>query len=204
MNIWSLFLQGIVLGIAAAATPGAFQVYLITQSIIHGFKQGKQIALAPLISDPPIVIIVLLFLNQLPRSFMKVVSIAGGIFVIYLAVSTYIKWRKSSTINIDQHQTFRGNIFRGAIINILSPGLYLYWTLVNGPLLLSALQQSYLSGVSFLIGFYGLFIGGMLAMAALFAQFRRLGDKFISGMQLISAIILASFGIFLLLRSTIY
>jgi threonine/homoserine/homoserine lactone efflux protein len=200
MTMWSFFIQGIALGLAAAATPGAFQAYLITQSIINGFKKGSVIAFAPLISDPPVVIIVVLFLNQLPQSFLKVVSIAGGLFVIYLAYGTFKRWRTYSGDFSHESQTTRGNIFRGAILNILSPGLYLYWTLVNGPLLISAFEQSRLHGSVFLIGFYGLFIGGMLLIAALFAQTRRLGEKFIKVMLLVSTMTLAAFGIYLILR----
>lgn len=201
MTVWSLFLQGVALGIAAAATPGAFQAYLITQSIIGGFKKGGIVAFSPLISDPPVVIIVVLFLNQLPESFLKTVSLAGGIFVIYLAYNIFRRWRKSSTVIVEESQTSRGYIFRGAILNILSPGLYLYWTLVNGPLLISAIHKSYLHGLSFLMGFYVFFVGGMLIISVIFAQAQRLGEKYLNNILLISTIILATFGIYLFLRS---
>jgi threonine/homoserine/homoserine lactone efflux protein len=201
MDPWFFFLQGIALGVAAAATPGAFQAYLITQSILNGFKRGSVIAFAPMISDPPVVIIVLLFLNQLPQSLMRAISFAGGAFVIFLAYGTFKRWRSSSEALGDESQPDRGNILRAAILNILSPGLYLYWTLVNGPLLISAIQQSAVHGIAFLLGFYGFFVGGMLVIAALFAQTRRLGEKFVRSTLLISTMILAAFGIFLIWRS---
>jgi threonine/homoserine/homoserine lactone efflux protein len=198
---WSFLVQGVALGLAAAATPGAFQAYLITRSILNGFKKGGVIALAPIISDPPAVIIVLLFLNQLPTSFFKVISLAGGGFLFYLAYSTYHHWRSSPIVFGDAQQTTRGNIFRGAIINILSPGLYLYWTLVNGPLLISAIQQSWMHALAFLSGFYGFFIGGMLLIAALVSQTRKLGEKYIKYLLFVSTLTLTVFGIYLIFRS---
>lgn len=197
----SFFFQGAALGLAAAATPGAFQAYLITQSILHGFRSGGVIAFAPLISDPPVVLIVLLALSRFPQSFLKWIGLAGGLFVIYLAVGIYKRWRSPGEIVRNKPQTSKVNLLYGALLNILSPGLYLYWTLVNGPLLISALQKSLYYGIVFLIGFYGFFITGMLIIAALFAQTRRLGEKFIKGLLLVSAITLTAFGIVLIWRS---
>jgi threonine/homoserine/homoserine lactone efflux protein len=74
MSPWSYLIQGIALGLAAAMTPGALQAYLITQSIIYGFKRGSVIAFTPLISDPFVVIVILMSLNQVPQSFLRLIS----------------------------------------------------------------------------------------------------------------------------------
>ena len=58
----------------------------------------------------------------------------------------------------------------------LSPGPYIFWSLVNGPLLLSAWEQSAISAIAFLGSFYGLFVGGNLALIILFSQTQRLGS----------------------------
>jgi threonine/homoserine/homoserine lactone efflux protein len=121
--------------------------------------------------------------------------------VIYLVLSTFKQWYNPTNDFNDKSVSSKVNLFHGAVLNILSPGLYLYWTLVNGPLLISALQESLIHGLAFLIGFYCFFIGGMLIIAALFAQTRRLGEKFIKSMLLISTIILFAFGILLIWRS---
>lgn len=41
---------------------------------------------------------------------------------------------------------------------IISPGPYLFWLTVTGPILLSALRISTLNTAAFLLGFYGVFI----------------------------------------------
>ena len=86
---------------------------------------------------------------------------------------------------------------KGAMMNILSPGVYVFWIFVNGPILLTAFQQSAGYGIAFLIGFYGIFITGLLGIVALFHFAHRFGPRVIRTLTLISVIILAIFGIFL-------
>jgi threonine/homoserine/homoserine lactone efflux protein len=54
MDFIPFFLQGAALGLTAAGSPGAFQAYLINQSLSGGWRRGALVALRPLISDPPI------------------------------------------------------------------------------------------------------------------------------------------------------
>ena len=78
-------LQGAALGFAAALTPGSFQTYLISESLAGGWRRGAPVAFAPLISDLPIILLSLFVLNQLPENFLNVISLAGGVFALYLA-----------------------------------------------------------------------------------------------------------------------
>ena len=81
----SYLLQGAALGITAAATPGPFQAFLINQTLVGGWRRSLPLAFAPLISDPPIILAVILLLNQIPDNFEQLISLAGGAFVLFLA-----------------------------------------------------------------------------------------------------------------------
>ncbi len=215
-------IQGTALGLSAAAAPGPFQTYLISQTLLGGWRRGAPIAFAPLISDPPVVILILLLLNQIPPGFITIITLTGGLFALYLAYGLWRQWRekdKSSSSEVDGETTAsnteklnpdeaisqgsKENGFawritaKGAMMNILSPGVYLFWMFVNGPILLTAFQQSTGYGIAFLIGFYGIFITGLLGIVALFHFAHRLGPRVIRTLTLISVIILALFGIFL-------
>src|SRR5512135_2295362 len=138
----SLFVQGLVLGLTAAASPGPFQTYLVNQTLKKGGVRTLPVAFAPLISDIPIVLVILLLLDQLPDQFLRIVSLAGGVFVLYLSWNLFKGWirpEKSSTKNTDKTQ-FTGqkgvrdrlrqsSLLRGVIMNSLSPGPYTFWTL---------------------------------------------------------------------------
>src|SRR5512136_2858584 len=91
------FLQGAALGLSAAATPGSLQTLLISETLLGGFKRGARITLAPLITDAPIIVAVLLILNQVPPVALRVLSIAGGLFVLYLAWGLLRQWRRDTS-----------------------------------------------------------------------------------------------------------
>jgi threonine/homoserine/homoserine lactone efflux protein len=193
-TLLTFFLQGAALGFTAALAPGPFQTYLISETLAGGWRRGAPIAFVPLITDLPIILFSLFLLNQLPENFLRVISLAGGAFVLYLAWRLWGNWRKGSDeVELDSDNT-QGSFWRGAVVNLLGPGPYLFWALVSGPLLLSALRESILAGAAYLIGFYGVMILSLLGITFLFHQTRRLGPRVVHGLLLISIIILVVFG----------
>lgn len=192
-TLLTYLLQGAALGFAGAITPGTFQTYLISESLAGGFRRAAPIAFAPLISDIPIVILSLLLLNQLPPYFLRVVSLAGGVFALYLAWRLWSSWRSGTAVQMSDDEPKKGSLRRGVIANFLTPGPYLFWTLVSGPILLEAGRQSVAFGAAFLIGFYGIMVAGLLGIALLISQARRLGPQVVRGLLLLSCIILVIF-----------
>jgi len=193
ITILTYLLQGAALGFAGAITPGTFQTYLISESLSGGFRRAAPIAFAPLISDIPIVILSLLLLNQLPQYFLRLISLAGGAFALYLAWRLWSSWRSGTEIQVDEDQPSKGRLRRGVIANFLTPGPYLFWTLVTGPILLEAGRQSVAFGAAFLIGFYSIMVAGLLGIALLISQARRLGPQVVRSLLLLSSIILVIF-----------
>lgn len=195
----ALLVQGAALGLTAASSPGTFQTYLITQTLSRGWRNGAVVALAPLLSDPPIILLVLFLLNNLPPLLTQGISLIGGGFAIYLAWGLWKNWRSGMTANDAPATQGSGSVLgRAMMMNFLSPGPYTFWTLVCGPILLSALEKGPAFGLSFLVGFYTLFIGGMLVLVLLFHQARRLGSRVVRGLTLASIVILTGFGCLLI------
>ncbi|MBT3322967.1 MAG: LysE family transporter [Anaerolineae bacterium] len=149
-------LQGLTLGFAAGAQPGPFQTYLITQTLANGWRKTLIAAFAPLVSDGPIIILAIFVLKQMPESLQRGLYIAGGIFILFLAYSSFREWR-----NFDKNSTEEGkeqNIWKAATMNFLSPGPYIFWSLVSGPIFLQGLTESTTIGIAFMLAFYGAII----------------------------------------------
>ena len=85
-------------------------------------------------------------------------------------------------------------------MNILGPGPWLFWSLINGPNLLLAWAVSPWWGVAYLVSFYGVFIISNIALILIFSSMRSMGEKVRRALLLASAIILAGFGAFQLLQ----
>ena len=65
--------------------PGPFQAFLLSLVARYGWRRAMPAVLAPLVSDPPIVAIVLLVLTRLPEQFLAALRVAGGLFLLFLA-----------------------------------------------------------------------------------------------------------------------
>jgi threonine/homoserine/homoserine lactone efflux protein len=203
-----LMLQGLALGLSAAASPGPLQSFLITQTLAGGWRRGALVALAPLVSDGPIIITLLLLLDRLPDIYLRLIGLAGGLFVLYLAWGLFQQWLQTQTgmpeqlPNPPEKASPAGikALGQGVMMNLLSPGPYTFWAFVNGPILLSAWRQSPAHAGAFLLGFYAALVGGMLVIAGFFHQARRFGSKFVRTLMLISILVLVLFGGLLLYR----
>lgn len=197
-----VFIQGLALGVSASAAPGPFQTYLVNQTLLSGWRKSITISFAPLIADIPIVLISVLLLDQVPASLMDWISAAGGCFILYIAWKSWGQWRQFSHSPLDDPEPTTDNqLLNGILMNLLSPGPYAFWALVNGPLLISAINKSWFNGLVFIIGFYGALITGFMAIALIFSYTRKLGQRYVQGLLLISVIILVLFGCLLLGRA---
>jgi threonine/homoserine/homoserine lactone efflux protein len=198
-NLLSFFLQGAAIGISAGASPGPLQALLLTETLSGGWKRGLPVTLAPLITDAPIILFALVLLNQVPPLFLQIVSLAGGILLLYLAWGNWKQVRTSDFL-VPEKTRDSGGLKKAILMNWLSPHPYIFWTLVNGPILLSGLRQSTLHGGAFLLGFYGIFTGLMALMVVFFNQIRRLGSQVNRGLIIVSTAALVVFAGILFIR----
>jgi threonine/homoserine/homoserine lactone efflux protein len=193
--MWIYLLQGIGYGFAASSQPGPLQTYLISQTLTRGWKQTLPAALAPLISDGPIVTICLLVLSQVPEWLQRGLYIVGGLFILYLAYGTYNSWKN---FNPEDSTKINGqpSVLKTAFMNFLNPGPYLFWSLISGPILIRGWRESPTHGLSFLLGFYLTLISGYALTVLIFGLAQKLGPKVNHVMLGISAIALLGFGLY--------
>lgn len=187
-------LQGLALGFAAGAQPGSFQAYLISQTLCLGWRRAWFAAFAPLVSDGPIVALVLLILSQMPDWFQRALQIVGGLFVLYLAWGAYKAWKAFAPGSETTPRNGPQSLLRAAMMNALSPGPYLFWSLVIGPLIVTTWRENPANALSILVAFYVAMIGLNFTIVLLFGQAARLGNQVRRAMLGISALALAGFG----------
>lgn len=189
-------IQGIGYGFAAAVQPGPFQTYLVSQTLTRGWRRALPVALAPLVSDGPIVALVLLVLSQIPIAVQRFLYIAGGLFVLYLARNAFRAWRDFDVAAPAAVQSDRRNVLEAALVNALNPGPYLYWSLVAGPIFLAGWREAPTTGIGFLVGFYVAIVVTLAGLVLLFGTARQLGPKVTRALLGISAVALVGFGLY--------
>jgi threonine/homoserine/homoserine lactone efflux protein len=198
--VFVYLIQGIGYGFAAAVQPGPFQTYIISQTLNSGWRRTLPAAFAPLVSDGPIIVLVLLVLSQVPDWFQRALYVAGGLFILFLAFNAFKGWRNFDPAGRGSSQSGSQSLFRAAMMNALSPGPYIFWSLVTGPILLTGWRQAPANGLGLLVGFYlamVLCLGGIIAV---FATTRHLGTRVTRVLLGISAVALFGFGLLQLWR----
>lgn len=198
--MWIYILQGVGFGMAAASQPGPFMTYLISQSLINGWRRTLPAALAPLLSDGPIIALCVLVLSQVPAGMAKVLYAVSGAFILYLAFASYTSWRHShATVMVES--TARQSVWKAALMNVLNPGPYIFWTLVSGPILVSGWRESPVKGVGFLAGFYVTMVVVLAAIILGFGLAKRFGPRVSRTMLGLSTLALLLFGSFQIVKA---
>ena len=154
---------GAAFGLAAGLSPGPLLALVVTQTVRHGPREGLKVALAPLITDAPIVLGSVLVLSRIASdALLGVVALVGGLFVAYLAIESIRTTRLDTDGGAGEPRSWR----QGALVNALSPHPYLFWITVGAPILVGAAAGGLAGPVAFLVGFYACLIGSKVTVAA--------------------------------------
>jgi len=187
---------GITYGLAAAVMPGPLSTYLISQALTNGWRRTLPATFAPLLSDGPIIVLVLLILTRLPIWLEHLLRFSGGFFVLYLTVEAAKAWRAYDATTALRVRSSRQSLVKATMVNLLNPNPYLSWTLVLGPLLLEGWREAPGNAVTLLASFYAAMILVMVVIVALFSAAGNLGPKVNRSLIGVSAIALACFGLY--------
>jgi threonine/homoserine/homoserine lactone efflux protein len=170
---------GAVFGLSAGLAPGPLLALVISQALRHGARDGVRVAMAPLLTDVPIVtictVVVATMAASAPAS-IGLIALAGAAMVAWLAWDT---WRSEPPAA--GPDALAGSLpapvarswTRGALVNALSPHPWLFWLLVGSPALLAAWSAAGLPAAgAFLAGFYGCLVGSKAVIALAVARAR--------------------------------
>jgi len=187
---------GITYAFAAAVQPGPFQTFIISQTLKKGWRSTVPAAFAPVISDGPILVLVLFLLSTVPDNFIVILRIGGGLFLLYLGINAFNSWKRydiEKSIPTDSnHQT----LLNAVVVNLLNPAPYLGWSLIMGPLFLEGWRLAPVNGIALIIGFYLTMIITLVGIIILFGLARKLGPNVSKSLLGLSSLALFAFGIY--------
>lgn len=200
----SFFAQGASLGFTAGSSPGPLQTFLIQSTLAHGWRRALICIVSPIISDIPFILLTVFILNQFPPEVIRIVQIVGGLFILYLAYMSIKGIRSGAMIGGTANEEIANTrpitlLGRTILINWTSPGPYIFWGTVNGPLLSQALSQSIGHAVLFMVGFYGAFLILLAGWIVIFDRLRHIDPRFTRGLLWITVGVLVILGVSLLL-----
>jgi threonine/homoserine/homoserine lactone efflux protein len=165
-SMWSYFVLGLSMGLSAGLSPGPLLALVITATLRSGLVGGLQVALAPFVTDAPIIVLSVVLVGFLPPEALRWVGTVGGLVVIWMGVdiirsATRAELPSSPDVQVGSKR----ELWRGAVVNALNPHPYLFWATVGGPALVSGWKTSPWYALAFLLPFYALLVGSKMMVA---------------------------------------
>lgn len=168
LAILKFFIIGAFLGLTAGISPGPLLTLVISETLKHNRKAGVRMAVSPLFTDIPIVLVSLFVFTRLAQfdTILGVVSCLGGIFIAYLGYETIT----TRELRIGEPAMQSQSLKKGIIANFLSPHPYLFWVTVGAPIALKAFELNLIALILYFLSFYFFLIGSKIGVAYLVSK----------------------------------
>ncbi len=169
------FAAAAALGLAGGLTPGPLTALVVTETLRHGVSEGVKVALAPVLTDGPLLLGAALLAVQLEAleldGTLGVIALGGAVLL------TWLGWESVRATGLDLDaapERATGGVLRGVLTNFLNPHPYIFWVAVGGPLLAKVWSGgSALSVTAFVAGFFGALCGSKILLAVLVGRARK-------------------------------
>lgn len=158
--------QGGTLGLIAAISPGPLMALVVSLSLTYSAREGIKAALAPLLTDLPILLCALVAVNVLAASDTArgLLALAGCLCLAYYALESFRFVPKATEAGAKKPSS----LLRGVTANFLNPNPYLFWATVGAPLMTQAAAEGKGPPLAFAASFF-VCICGLKACIALVA-----------------------------------
>jgi threonine/homoserine/homoserine lactone efflux protein len=186
-----------VLGASSGLSPGPLLTLVVAESFRRGFRSGAAVAVAPLITDAPVVLLMLWLAHILSsvESVIGVLYMLGACYIAYLSIELL----RFKGVEIDTASGVRASFRKGVIANLFNPAPYVFWLTIGAPLIAKAREISWVVVAAFLGLFYGLLVGMKLLLAVLIGENRHLlkGGYYRAVMRFMGVILLLFAAVFM-------
>ncbi|MBS1223879.1 MAG: lysine exporter protein [Proteobacteria bacterium] len=167
----AFLLSGILLGLSSGLSPGPLLTLVVSETLRHGARAGIGVALAPLLTDLPIILAAVLLLRPLTDQTvpLALINLGGGLYLAWLGIQG-VRFRGAELEPSDP----AGSLRRGVIANFLNPSPYLFWLAVGAPTVLAAWREGWPAAAVFIVAFYALLVGSKVLLALALGRARHL------------------------------
>ena len=156
---------GIVLGLSAGLAPGPLLALVISETLRHDTSAGVRVALSPIFTDLPIILVTLAVLSQLTEfhAILGILSLLGGCVILFMGYESMHPKRSEP----DLPEAAPKSLTKGILANALSPHPYLFWFSVGGPVMGRAMKLNMAAPLAFIGSFYVFLIGSKIVLAVM-------------------------------------
>lgn len=170
MQALTFLAAGCIFGLAGGFSPGPTTTVVVSQTLRFGFLDGIKVAIAPALTDAPIILVAVLLVGRIAKfePVLGVISLLGAVFLLYLSFESF----RVRGIEIDDTEVEPRSISKGFMANLLNPHPYMFWFVIGAPKLIEAYEINWITAVAFLVGLYVCLIGAKILVAFLVGRSR--------------------------------
>jgi len=180
---------GTILGLSAGFAPGPLLTLVISETLQHDIQSGVKVALAPIITDLPIIILTLFILAKLSNfhSMLGIISLIGGCFILFMGYESI----RTKGVALNFQETKPRSLTKGILANALNPHPYLFWFSVGAPTMIKATRQNIIAPLAFIASFYALLVGSKILLAILVGKSKSflVGNVYIYTMRFLGLVL---------------
>jgi threonine/homoserine/homoserine lactone efflux protein len=165
------------LGLLAGLAPGPYTTMVAATGLERGFRAAVPIALAPLVTDVPPMVVATFVVRTLNWPALTLLGLAGGVLIAMVGVRFL---RAHSIPGMPPTAGERPSGARQSVrlahvltANLLNPAPWVFWFVLAGPLLLVQLRAGWLRGAAFVVVLFGVNILSASSLAWLASHGRR-------------------------------
>lgn len=161
----SMAVFGLIVGLTAGLTPGPLTALVLTQTLRYGTREGLKVAVAPLITDLPIIAAAFLFGRSLGdnRYWIGALNLLGASVLLYLAYEAFVAQEPQAA----QATEATRSVGKAVVANLTNPNPYLFWLAIGVPTLQRASEVGPGAVAAFTFALYTCLVGSMMLLAYL-------------------------------------
>lgn len=151
--VLALAAAGTMLGVVEGLKPGPLLTMVVRETLSGGLKAGLWTAAAPIFTDGPLILVSLLaaaWIATNPNALLAI-TVAGALFLAKMGLDCF--GMEAPSLEDQPDGVPAGSLLRGVVTNLLNPNVYVFWFLIGGPLMASAVQEEWLAPVAYALSF---------------------------------------------------
>ncbi|GIR80852.1 MAG: hypothetical protein CM15mP82_4040 [Methanobacteriota archaeon] len=134
-------LAGLTLAVIEGIKPGPLLTMVVRETLSGDLRAGIWTAAAPIFTDGPLIVVSYLFASVLVDnpSILVLISILGALFMFKMGVECF-SIEPPTLSSILEPASSKKAFGRGVLTNLLNPNVYVFWFLIGGPIMASAVN----------------------------------------------------------------
>jgi threonine/homoserine/homoserine lactone efflux protein len=161
----TFWMIGTLLGLSAGLAPGPLLTLLVSETLRHDFRAGIRIAISPIITDLPIILLTVIILGRLSgfHSVLGVISLMGGLVLLSMGYNSF----RLKGLETKKGMENPKSLTKGIVVNLLNPHPYLFWFTIGASTIDKSMRQGIWASGAFILSFYLFLIGSKVLLALL-------------------------------------